>query len=560
MNKALLASSALMLLVAAPLAAQTQRGQAAAQRGEQQRGGGDAQDRDRSSPAARTDEKKDWATPPVAEQLKSSDHSVAIGGRVIRYRATAGTLTLRDKDGKPTASMFYVAYTSPASPGRRKPVTFFYNGGPGSASLWLHMGSFSPMRVQTANPEYIRPAPYAFGPNPDTLIDRTDLVYLDAIGTGYSRPLGDAKPADFYGVDQDVDAFAKGIMRYVTKNARWNDPKFIFGESYGTTRSAALAYALQDRGMALNGVVLLSSILNYGIRQPGFDQLYIGYLPSYAATAWYHHKAGAGTDLAAFVEQARQFANGPYAAALAKGQDLSPAEEGSIAQAMSRFTGLSPDFLRRTNLRVDLSRFQTELLRDQRETIGRFDSRYVGTNPDAAAERPEYDPSDTAISGAFIANLHDYLSREIGYDTDMDYRVSARDAGDFRWNWEHRAPGGGFGSQQQPAVTVDLAAAMRTNPYLKVLSLNGYYDMATPFFSTERDLKHMMLEPSQRQNLEFRYYQSGHMVYLNPEELHRMRQDLDRFYDEAVAEAASRTPPQPAAVGRARGTSSRPPN
>jgi carboxypeptidase C (cathepsin A) len=554
----LFAVSTLAVLAAGPLDAQRpQRGK----RGEAPAAAASAPERrDTAAAAARGDDKKDWALAPVAEQTKATEHSIAVGGRVIHYRSTAGTLTIRDAQGKPTASVFYVAYTSAPAPGRRKPVTFFYNGGPGSASLWLHMGSFGPMRVQTANPEYIRPAPYAFGPNPDTLLDRTDLVFIDAVGTGYSRPLGDAKGTDFYGVDQDVDAFAKAIMRYVTRNARWNDPKVIFGESYGTTRSAALAYALQDRGMALNGVVLLSSILNYGIRQPGFDQLYIGYLPSYAATAWYHHKAGGGTDLDAFVEQARHFANGPYASALAKGQDLTPQEEADVAQQMSRFTGLSPDFLRRANLRVDLSRFQTELLRDRRETIGRFDSRYLGTNPDAAGERPEYDPSDTAISGAFISTFHDYLTREIGYDTDMEYRVSAREGGDFRWNWEHRAPGGAFGAQQQPAVTIDLAAAMRTNPYLKVLSLNGYYDMATPFFSTERDLKHMMLEPSQRGNLQFHYYQAGHMVYLNPDELHRMRLDLDRWYDELTAEARSAVPPQPASVGRAQGTGSRPPN
>ncbi|MDB5691694.1 MAG: peptidase [Alphaproteobacteria bacterium] len=495
--------------------------------------------------------KKDQAQAPVEEQAKSSEHDIALGGRTIRYRATAGTLTIRDKDGKPTASVFYVAYTSPAGPGRRKPVTFFYNGGPGSASLWLHMGSFGPMRVQTANPEYIRPAPYAFAPNSDTLLDRTDLVFLDAVGTGYSRPLGDAKPADFYGVDQDVDAFAKAILRYATRYARWNDPKFIFGESYGTTRSAALANALQERGMALNGVVLLSSILNYGIRQPGFDQLYIGYLPSYAATAWYHHKAGEGAELEAWVEEARRFANGPYAAALAKGQEIGADEADQVARETSRFTGLSPDFLKRANLRVDLSRFQAELLRDRRQTIGRYDSRYTGTNPDAAGERPEYDPSDTAISGAFIATFHDYLSREIGYESDLDYRVSARDGGDFNWKWDHRAPGANQ-PQQSPAVTVDLAEAMRTNPYLKVLSLNGYYDMATPFFSTERDLKHMMLEPGQQHNLQFRYYRSGHMVYLNPDELHRMRLDLDNFYDETVSEAASPRPPAPASLSRAR--------
>jgi carboxypeptidase C (cathepsin A) len=518
--------------------------------------GGDARPRDAKAEDAA---KKDQAQAPVEEQAKSSERNIAIGGRAMRYRATAGTLTIRDKDGKPTASVFYVAYTSPPAPARRRPVTFFYNGGPGSASLWLHMGSFGPMRVQTANPEYIRPAPYAFGPNPDTLLDRTDLVFLDAVGTGYSRPLGEAKPADFYGVDQDVDAFAKAILRYATKYARWNDPKFIFGESYGTTRSAALAYALQERGMALNGVVILSSILNYGIRQPGFDQLYVGYLPSYAATAWYHHKAGASAELEAWVEESRRFANGPYATALAKGQEIGPEEEDQVAREMSRFTGLSVDFLKRANLRVDLSRFQTELLRDRRQTIGRFDSRYIGTNPDAAGERPEYDPSDTAISGAFISTFHDYLSREIGYESDLDYRISARDGGDFSWKWDHRAPGSNQ-PQQSPAVTVDLAAAMRTNPYLKVLSLNGYYDMATPFFSTERDLKHMMLEPGQQRNLLFRYYRSGHMVYLNPEELRRMRLDLDNFYDETVSEAASPRPPAPASLSRARGGASPPPN
>jgi carboxypeptidase C (cathepsin A) len=301
----------------------------------------------------------------------------------------------------------------------------------------------------------------------------------------------------------------------------------------------------------LNGVVILSSILNYGIRQPGFDQLYIGYLPSYAATAWYHRKAGQGTDLAAFVDQARAFANGPYASALAKGQDLGAEEEAQVAQAMSRLTGLSVDFLRRANLRVELSRFQAELLRDQRQTIGRFDSRYTGINPDAAGERPEYDPSDTAISGAFISTFHDYLSREIGYTTDLEYRISASEGGDFKWNWAHQAPGARQ-PQQSPAVTIDLAQAMRENPYLKVLSLNGYYDMATPFFSTERDLKHMMLEPGQRPNLAFHYYQAGHMVYLNPDELHRMRIDLDRFYDEAVGEARSLTPPGRPSVGRAK--------
>jgi len=467
-----------------------------------------------------------WASAPVEEVTKTSKGTAKVDGKSIAYTATAGTLTIRDAQGKPTASMFYTAYTTP---GKHRPVTFFYNGGPGSASLWLRMGSFAPEHVRTGNPEAVRPAPYDVGPNPDSLIGSTDMVFLDAVGAGYSRPLGDAKPADFYGVDQDVDAFAKAIMRYVTKNARWGDPKYIFGESYGTTRSGALAYQLEDRGMALNGVVLLSSIMNYGIRQSGFDTIHLGYLPTYAAVAWYHGRvADRPATVDEFVEQARQFANGEYAAALAKGQDITPAEEDAVAQKLSRFTGLSVDYVKQANLRIDLGRFRKELLRGGRETVGRFDGRYKGIDADAAGESPEYDPSDTAISGLYVGSFLDQLTTRLGYKTDLDYRLSAREGGDFDWDWSHRPPAGR--SQNVADVTADLGAAMRTNPHLRVLSLNGYYDMATPFFSTERDLKHMMLEPSLRQNLQFHYYPAGHMVYLNPEALHQMRLDMQRFY------------------------------
>jgi carboxypeptidase C (cathepsin A) len=469
-----------------------------------------------------------WASAPVEEVTKTSKGTAKVDGKSIAYTATAGTLTIRDAQGKPTASMFYTAYTAP---GRHRPVTFFYNGGPGSASLWLRMGSFAPEHVRTGNPEAVRPAPYDVGPNPDSLIGSTDMVFLDAVGAGYSRPLGDAKPADFYGVDQDVDAFARAIMRYVTKNARWGDPKYIFGESYGTTRSGALAYQLEDRGMALNGVVLLSSIMNYGIRQSGFDTIHLGYLPTYAAVAWYHGRvADRPATVDEFVEQARQFANGEYAAALAKGQDITSAEEDAVAQKLSRFTGLSVDYVKQANLRIDLGRFRKELLRGGRETVGRFDGRYKGIDADAAGESPEYDPSDTAISGLYVGSFLDQLTTQLGYKTDLDYRLSAREGGDFDWDWSHRPPAGR--SQNVADVTADLGTAMRTNPHLRVLSLNGYYDMATPFFSTERDLKHMMLEPGLRQNLQFRYYPAGHMVYLNPEALHQMRLDMQRFYAE----------------------------
>lgn len=501
-----------------------------------------------------------WARAPVAEQESVTHHQVAVNGRALKYTANAGTLTIRDVDGKPTASVFYVAYTLDGANPTRRPITYFYNGGPGSASLWLHMGSFGPMRLQTGNPETIRPAPFGFGPNPDTLLDKTDLVFIDAVGAGYSRPLGDTPNKAFWGVDQDVDAFARAIMRYATKYSRWNSPKFIFGESYGTTRSGALAYELQDRGMALNGVVLLSSIMNYGSRQPGLDQVYINYLPSYAATAWYHNRIqNRPADVAEIVQQARAFAVGPYASALAKGQMISDAERDQIAQQMSALTGLSPDFIKRANLRVDLARFQKELLRDRRLTIGRFDSRYTGVDIDAAGERPGFDASDTAISGAFISTLHDYLTNELKFRTDMPYRTSAREVNDFEWDWKHRAPGANQ-PQNNPNTAVDLSAAMRTNPYLKVLSLNGYYDMATPFFGTEYDLNHMMLEPAQARNVQFRYYPAGHMTYLNPDALRALHADLSGFYDQTVYEAASGQPGGQAAISTADERSPRSPN
>ncbi|WP_174279075.1 S10 family peptidase [Sphingomonas bacterium] len=484
----------------------------------------------------------EWPLVPVKEEESVTAHSVAAQGRTLAYHATAGTVTIQDEDAKPTASVFYVAYTlDGAAPGTR-PVTFFYNGGPGSSSVWLHMGSFAPVRVKTANPEYIRPAPYGFGPNPDTLLDKTDLVFIDMVGAGYSRPLGDAKGKDFWGVDEDADAFAKAIIRWTTKNSRWTSPKFLFGESYGTTRSAALAYQLQDRGFALNGVVLLSSILNYGIEQAGYDQGYVSYLPSFAATAWYHDKlASKPADLPGFLAQVRAFAAGPYAQALAKGQDLPDAEADAIANQMAAYTGLSATFIKRANLRVDLNRFQKELLRDQALTVGRFDSRYTGTDSDSAGESPEFDASDTAISGAFVTTFSDYVQRELKYKSGIPYRIAAYGLKDFDWNWKHKAPNSGY-PMNNPDVAVDLAAAIRTNPYLKVLSLNGWYDMATPFFATEYDIAHMMLDKKLRGNVSFRYYPSGHMIYLNPDALHQLHADLSTFYDTTVAAAAQNRP------------------
>jgi carboxypeptidase C (cathepsin A) len=492
---------------------------------------GDHSERTQEAKAAKISD-ADIATAPVKEQRSVTHHTVTIDGKAIAYEATAGTLTLRDDQGKPIASMFYVAYVADHGKGdAHRPVTFFYNGGPGSASLWLHMGSFGPVRVHTASPDATGNAPFELTNNNESLLDKTDMVFLDAIGAGYSRPLGETKGDKFWGVDQDIDAFARGIKRYLSNNNRWNSPKYLFGESYGTTRSAGLSYALQEQGVQLNGVMLLSSILNYSIRAPGYDRLYAGYVPSYAAAAWYHNKLGnKPADLPAYLAEVRAWANGPYLTALTKGDDLPPQEEAAIAQQLSAYTGLSLRFLEENRLRVDLNRFRKELLRDEHRTIGRYDSRFKGMDADDGAEGPETDPSDTGISGAFIGSLHDYLVTQLNYHTDLDYWPSGQDI-NRNWDWHHKAPGARF-PETQPDVALDLSQAMRQNPHLRVYSLNGWYDMATPFFETEYDLHHMSLDPTLKGNLKFAYYPSGHMVYLNPDALKQLKADVSRFYDE----------------------------
>ena len=475
----------------------------------------------------------DIVTAPIAEVRKVTRHTATIGGRPLAYTSTAGTLTIRDDEGKPTASMFYVAYTT-GDPHR--PVTFFYNGGPGSSTLWLHMGSVGPVRVQTDSPGPTHNAPYSLVDNNDSLLDKSDLVFLDAVGAGYSRPLGDTKLAAFWGTDQDIDAFARGIERFLTINQRWNAPKFLFGESYGTTRSAGLSYRLQEDGVQLNGVILLSSILNYGRRQPGFDQEMMNYIPTYAAAAAYHHRLPSQpADVNAFIQQARDFARGPYALALNKGQDLGDAERRQVAQQLSTFIGLPASYILASDLRVQPGRFRKELMRDQRQTLGRYDARFTGMDIDAAGEAPEYDPSDTGITGAFVAAFHDYLSRGLGYESDLAYRPTFYDSG-VQWDFRHKAPvqSVGQGATNEADVALDLSQAMRENPHLLLYSLNGIYDLATPFFGTEYDLGHMQLDPAVRGNVRFAYYPSGHMVYLNPDALRSMKADLTKFYDEAA--------------------------
>ncbi len=490
-------------------------------------------------PAAEHPKKEDSeiASAPVKEAKVVTHHSITIDGKAIAYDATAGTLTFRDEQGKPIGSMFYVAYVVDSTPaGHKRPVTFCYNGGPGSASLWLHLGSFGPVRVETSAPEATPGPPFNLITNTDTLLGKTDLVFPDAMGTGFSRALGDTKEEKFYGVDADIDAFAKAITRYLTINDRWNSPKFLFGESYGTTRTAGLVYALQKQNVQFNGVTILSSILNYGIRNSGFDREYVSYLPTYAAAAWVNNKLNPKpADLPTFLTEVRAYASGPYLLALNKGQDLPEDEENAVAQKVSAYTGLSVAYLKENHLRVPLGRFRKELLRAEHRTIGRYDSRFLAIDADDAGEYAEIDPASVYSGGPFVAAFHDYLSTQLNYHTDMEYRLRAGEA-IGKWDWHHRPPGE---SEPVPLVDValDLGAAMRNNPHLQLLSLNGWYDMATPFFQTEYDIGHMLLEPSIRKNIHFDYYPSGHMVYLNPDALKLMRGDVAKFYDLAAPAA-----------------------
>lgn len=468
------------------------------------------------------------------ERTVKTEHEARIGGHSIDYTATAGTLNIRDEKGNVSASVFYIAYTKKGVDKlSQRPVTFLYNGGPGSSSIWLHMGAFGPVRVQVADGKATPPPPYDLVDNQYSLLDKSDLVFIDAIGTGFSKPVGKAKGKDFWGVDEDIAGFAKFITRYVTVNNRWDSPKFLLGESYGTTRSAALVDYLQQQGMAFNGVTLVSSVLNYGIGMPGTDLSYELYLPTFAAIAYYHDKLPhKPADLKSFLKQVRHFAVTDYAEALAQGQNLSAADENAIAQQLHNYTGLSATYLKQANLRVDASRFRKELLRGERRTVGRYDGRFEGIDMDAAGERPNYDASDTAIGGAFNAAFHYYLTNQLNYTADVPYKLTNYHI-IREWDWKHTPPGRRR-AVPLPYVAGDLGEALRTNPHLKVFSANGYFDLATPFFKTEYDISHMELDPSLTDHVQFGYYPSGHMIYLHVPALKDLKGDLAKFYDAAT--------------------------
>ncbi len=480
---------------------------------------------------------KDLPIPPETSSVTA--HQIAVAGQTLHYTATAGNLLIskaeHDELEKPYHSVFYVAYTLDGADPKTRPVTFLYNGGPGSATIWLQMGSVGPMRVVTDSPQATHNAPYQVIPNEYTLLNKSDLVFIDAPGTGFSHPVGKGTIKDVAGVDEDLTAFTQFIVRYLTVNQRWNSPKFLFGESYGTTRSAGLSATLNSAGVQLNGIVLLSSILNYNAHAPGLDNEYLTDFPSFAAIAWYYDKIpNKPADILAFVQQAREFARGPYAQALWAGNALSPADTDKVAQQMSALIGVSPTFIKECNLRISASRFRKELLRDRNDILGRYDARFEGPDAEAAGDVPGYDPSDTGISGAYVAAFHSYLETDLKYTNNETYNLQGPGLNQ-NWDWKHRAAGGfGFGRQQaMPYVAGDLGDTMRKNPHLMVFSANGLFDLATPFTATEWELAHMGISAKQSANIHFGYYPAGHMVYLNVAALKSLRKDLDGFYNEA---------------------------
>jgi carboxypeptidase C (cathepsin A) len=481
--------------------------------------------------------KDDTSIPIPPETSSVTKHDWSEGGRTVHYTATAGNLLIRDEQDKANGSIFYVAYTEDGAEAKSRPVTFFYNGGPGAATIWLHMGSLGPVRVITQSPEATGPAPFQWVENPQSLIDKSDLVFIDAPLCGFSRAVGKGTAKDFAGTDQDIHAFEKFIVRYITVNQRWNSPKFLFGESYGTTRSAGLVAALQTDGVEFNGVTLLSSILNYNRRAPGLDYEAIGYMPSFAAIAFHHKKVKTNLSLAEWVQQTRVFARGPYTEALQQGDKLPAAEFDQMAAKVAAITGLSVEYVKQSKLRISATRFRKELLRGDERILGRYDARFEGWDPESAGENPGYDPSDTGISGVYVGAFHDYVQRELKYMSQEPYYLSGPGLNQA-WDFKHRPAGAGGGGggggrggeQNQPDVAVDLSDAMRKNPHLHVFSANGYFDLATPFFSTEYDLSHMDLPPNLVGNVQFGYYPAGHMVYLNVEALKELKADMVKFY------------------------------
>jgi carboxypeptidase C (cathepsin A) len=482
-------------------------------------------------------------------EQEASKGSVTVGGKALAYDAFAGTIVVHpkgwddvpqneDKDDKnlpAQASMFYVAYFKSGEPSGKRPVTFFYNGGPGSSTVWLHMGAFGPKRVVTLDDSHTPAAPYPVLNNDYTLLDATDMVFVDAPGTGFSRIAGKDREKAFYGVDADAQAFADFISQFLAKYGRWNSPKYLFGESYGTTRSAALINLLvTERNIDFNGVILLSQCLSYDTYSdspqlnPGGDLSYELALPTFAATAWYHHKLNdAFSNLAALLTEAEHFAMTDYAIALGAGSTLAADQRQAIIAKLHRYTGLSPDYIEKSNLRVSGGQFEKTLRGENDVTTGRLDTRFSGPTLDPLSKEAEYDPQSAAIASAYVSSLNDYVRKDLKFGENREYKPEV-DV-EKNWNFLHQPPGAPIPLPQATNVMVDLANAMKYNPELKVLVNGGYFDLATPFYEGVYEMEHLPIPPKLQKNIEFKFYESGHMVYAHEASLKDLHNNVAAF-------------------------------
>ncbi len=459
-----------------------------------------------------------------------SHHSIVVGGETVEYEAVVGSIILRDNEAKATGELFYTAYfrTNGADPASR-PVVFSYNGGPGSASFWLHMGIMGPRRVVTPNVGQQAPPPYPLEDNQYTLLDNADIVMIDPIGTGFSRPVGDTPGTDFWGLDEDASSLTQFIRRFLSEYGRWNSPRYLLGESYGTTRSAVLARHLQGANIDLNGIMLVSAVLDFNtiLFPEGADIPYIVNVPSYAITAAYHDAlpGPAPADLDAFMKEVEDWALTDYATTLLAGSAVEPERRAQVLEQMHRYTGLSVDFLDRADLRVTAPEFEQELLKSQGLVVGRLDARFTGPTGDKLATRPSHDPQSSAISSAYTSAFNAYVRNELGYDGEREYVPSGMAR---PWKWE-RGNNIGFGLAGIPNVAPDLATAMRRNPNLEVLLVNGIYDLATPYFAAVWTMDHMGLPADLRDNIARADFAAGHMMYVEQDLLQQWKDTLDAF-------------------------------
>ncbi|MEM6768294.1 MAG: carboxypeptidase [Bacteroidota bacterium] len=466
-------------------------------------------------------------------EMFSSTQSVTIKGRKLDFHTEAGTVQLRDENDQPIA-LFGFTYYKKENAEANRPIMFAFNGGPLSASFWLHIGILGPKRIAINDPGYTGPAPYRVVNNEFSILDKVDLVMIDPVGVGFSKPIGEAKWEDFWGVDQDIRSISLFIEQFLIREGRYNNPKYLLGESYGTFRNAGLVKYLQDKGIAMNGVIMVSAVfeLQHLLFGPGDDISYLIHFPTYCATAWYHDLVeDKGENLESFLREVRRFTEEEYAPALLKGDQLTEGERERMASRLSALSGLEKSYWLKADLRVTNREYFQEALRSKGLTVGRLDSRFTGLSEDLLAQGAATDPQSDAISPPYIAAFKDYLYNDLGASTDLSYITSAGQRKNFKWDWNHR---GNIAWNAQVAVSTlpDMTSAMKRNPNLKILILNGYYDLATIFYGVEYSINHMGLEPQLKENIIMKYYEAGHMMYTHPPSMEKFKVDVDEFIDD----------------------------